>query len=197
MSNKLAQTEYPIHSLFKNRWSPRAFADKPIALDIIKKVLEAARWTASCFNEQPWRFIIGIKDQNESYTKILNSMGEFNQLWAKNAPVLILACGKKVFTHNQKPNKHFSYDVGQAAASLSLQATAENLFVHQMAGFSPEKAREFFNIPEDYEAITTMAMGYLGDPDSLDEKSKASELATRVRRPMHEICFGDGWEKAL
>ena len=197
MSNKSAEAAYPIHELIKNRWSPRAFADKPVALDVIKSVLEAARWAASCFNEQPWRFIVGIKGQNDSYTGILDSLVEFNQNWAKNAPVLILACGKKVFTHNQKPNRHFSYDVGQAAASLSLQAMAENLYVHQMAGFSPDKAREFFDIPEDYEAITTMAMGYLGDPDILDEKSKASELGTRARRPLSEICFGDGWEKAL
>lgn len=197
MSKKLAQPEYPIHSLFINRWSPRAFATNPVALESIKKVLEAARWAPSSYNEQPWRFIVGVKEENDSYDKIFESLGTFNQAWAKSAPVLILACGKKTFSHNQQTNRHYVYDVGQAMVCLSLQATAENLYVHQMAGFSADKARQLFDIPPDYEAITAAAMGYLGDPDMLEEKHKKSELAIRTRKPMSQICFGNGWDESL
>ena len=197
MNKKLAQPGYPIHSLFVRRWSPRAFSMETVAIDTIKKVLEAARWAASSYNEQPWRFIVGVKGQNDAYEKIFDSLGGFNQPWAKRAPALILACGKKTFSHNQKTNRHYHYDVGQAMACLSLQAIEENLYMHQMAGFFPEKARELFDIPMDYDAIVVAAMGYLGDPDTLEEKHKNSELAARTRKPLYETCFGNGWGEAL
>ena len=197
MSKKVAQPEHPINSLFVNRWSPRAFAVKPVAIDTIKKVMEAARWSASSYNEQPWRFIVGIKDENDSYAKIFEVLGSFNQSWAKNAPVLILGCGKKTFSHNQQPNKHYLYDVGQAMASLSLQATEEHLYLHQMAGFFPDKAREVFGIPSDFDAVVAVAMGYLGDPDTLSEKHRNAELAPRTRKHLDEICYGNGWDEAL
>ena len=193
MSKKPARTGYPIHSLLANRWSPRAFSDQTVAEEKIKTVLEAARWAASSFNEQPWRFIVGVKKKNDAYEKILDTLSGFNQTWAKYAPVLILACGKKTFSHNQKPNRHYHYDVGQAIASLSLQATEEQLYIHQMAGFFPDKAREAFGIPADYDAVTAAAMGYLGDPSNLDEKHKKAELAERTRKPLNETCFSGEW----
>ena len=193
MSEKPARTEYPIHSLFINRWSPRAFSDQTVSEEKIKTVLEAARWAASSYNEQPWRFIVGVKEKNNAYEKILDTLSGFNQTWAKNAPVLIMACGKKIFSHNQKPNRHYYYDVGQAMASLSLQATEEQLYIHQMAGFFPDKAREAFAIPADYDPVAAAAMGYLGNADNLDENHKKSELAARTRKPLTETCFGNGW----
>lgn len=99
--------------------------------------------------------------------------------------------------HHQKPNRHSCYDVGQAMACLSLQATEEGLYIHQMAGFFPEKAKELFGIPMDYEAIVAAAMGYLGDPDTLSEKHRNSELAARTRKFQSEICFGSEWGEAF
>ncbi|MDN5205366.1 nitroreductase family protein [Fulvivirgaceae bacterium BMA10] len=197
MIEKEAITDFDVHELIKKRWSPRAFSTKPVDLIVIKELLEAARWSASSFNEQPWRFIVGIKDQNKAYEKILDALVEFNQLWAKNAPVLILACGSRKFEHNGKDNRHYAYDVGQAVASLAIQATDANLYLHQMAGFDPGKAQEALNIPNDYDPLTVIALGYKDSPDTLNDKLKEMELKERTRRPLSEICFGDTWNFPL
>ena len=193
---KKAQTSFEIHPLIAARWSPRAFRDKEVPRESILKLFEAARWAASSFNEQPWRFLVGVKG-DESYQKILNCLAEFNQQWARNAPVLIIACSKKVFSRNEKINRHYAYDTGQAMANLALQATADNLHIHQMAGFSREKAAELFNIPENYEPLTACALGYIGDPEILDEKNRKSENAARSRKPLEEIIFSGEWENSF
>lgn len=192
--DKIANTSYNIHPLIANRWSPRAFSDKPVPKESILKLFDAARWAASSFNEQPWRFIIGVKG-DDSYKKLLDTLVEFNQQWAQNAPVLIIACGKKTFSKNGKENRHYAYDTGQAMANLALQATADNLYIHQMAGFSKTKAIELFSIPADIEPIAACALGYLGDPAILDEKNKKSEASTRSRKPLDEIVFSGEWER--
>lgn len=189
---KKAKTEYDIHDLIKNRWSPRAFADKAVEKDQLLKLFDAARWAASSFNEQPWRFIVGIKGE-ESYLKVRETLVEFNRDWSATAPVLLLAIGKKTFSKNGKPNKHSFYDTGQAMANFALQATADGLHIHQMAGFSAHKAIELFNIPDDFEPIAACALGYKGDPDQLDEKNKKSELSERSRKPLEEIVFEEEW----
>lgn len=191
---KKAETSYNIHPLIAQRWSPRAFSDKPVAKENILKLFDAARWASSSFNEQPWRFLIGIKG-DESYGKLLETLAEFNQQWAQNAPVLIIACGKKIFSKNGKENRHYAYDTGQAMANLALQATADNLYIHQMAGFSRSKAVELFSIPEDFEPLTACALGYIGDPGMLDEKNQKSENSTRSRKPLDQIIFSEEWER--
>ncbi len=193
MKKKEAQTSIKIHPLIKQRWSPRAFSEKPVEEEKLTSLFEAARWSASCFNEQPWRFVVGIKGKGSSYQRIFDCLAEGNQLWCQYAPVLILLCAKKTFTHNQKDNKWAFYDLGQAAAYISFQAMAEGLYVHQMAGFDPQKARNAFNIPDDFVPFTVMALGYLGDPDILPDNLKKSELGSRQRIPMKEIVFSENW----
>lgn len=191
---KKPDTPYDLHPLIAQRWSPRAFSDKPVTKENILKLFDAARWAASSFNEQPWRFLIGMKG-DDSYNKILDTLVEFNQQWARNAPVLIISCGKKTFSKNGKPNRHYAYDTGQAMANLALQATADGLHIHQMAGFSREKVVELFSIPEDFEPLAACALGYLGDPSILDEKSQRSETSARSRKSLDEIVFSEEWEK--
>jgi nitroreductase len=180
---KPANSEYPIHPLLQQRWSPLAFSKKPITPETIASLLEAARWTASCFNEQPWQFIVATQEKPEEFNKLLSCIVEANQVWAKNAPVLMIAVAKMNFEKNGNPNRHAFYDVGAAVCSLTVQATSVGLFVHQMAGFDVEKTREVYQIPSGYEPTTAIAIGYPGDPQSLPEEYQQREFAPRQRKP--------------
>jgi nitroreductase len=176
-----------------NRWSPRSFADRDVDLVDLAKVFEAARWAASSSNEQPWRFLVGIRG-SETYTKILDSLVPFNQSWAKSAPVLILGVTKTKFSHNGSPNPVALYDLGAAAAYLTLQAAALGLATHQMAGFNADAARKSFEIPEDYHIGAVIALGYQGEPAALPNPQLAErEVAPRERKPLNEFVFS-AWD---
>jgi nitroreductase len=177
------------------RWSPRAYSDQVVTPESLKEVFEAARWAASSYNEQPWRFLVGHRG-DETYKKIFDSLVEFNQSWAKTAPVLILSAGKKTFTANGSPNHYQLHDTGAATAYVALQATALGFHTHSMGGFDLDKVRKSFNIPDDFEIGSVTALGYLGDPDTLPEQVKQMELAPRQRKPLSEIVFSE-WEKPL
>ncbi|MBO3460186.1 nitroreductase family protein [Aetokthonos hydrillicola Thurmond2011] len=192
MTEKLAQTQYPVHDFIGRRWSPRAFSDRPVEQDKLLSVLEAARWAPSSYNHQPWSFIVATKDDSTEYSRLLNILVEFNQGWAKNAPVLILAVAK---THNDdgKINRHAFHDVGLAIENLVIQATALGLSVHQIAGFSVDAARKEYRIPEGYEPATAIVVGYAGDPQNLSDGLRERELAPRIRKPLKEFVFTGQW----
>jgi nitroreductase len=190
---KETPTDHPVHDLIAARWSPRAFAPETVPAESLRSILEAARWAASCFNEQPWSFIVARREDESEFEKMLDCLMEGNRGWAKNAGALILAVARSSFSRNDKPNRHAWHDVGQAAANLSLQATALGLVVHQMAGISPDKAREVYAIPEGYEVVTAIAVGKAGDPGSLPDPLREMENAPRQRRPQAEFVFGGSW----
>jgi len=192
---KTAVTSAPIHSLIGERWSPRAFADRPVEAEKLRSLFEAARWAASSYNGQPWFFIVATKDHPEDYKRVLDCFIEFNQGWAKNAPVLALSVAKLKFEHNGELNRHAFHDVGQAVATLALQAEAHGLAVHQMAGIMPEKARELFAIPEGYEAVAGIAIGYQGEAHTLPDQLKERELAPRERKALDSFVFAGKWGK--
>lgn len=194
--DKTAETTYPIHDLLANRWSPRAFSGESITKETIGSLLEAARWAPSAFNAQPWRFIVSTPDNEPEFEKMLACLGEFNQMWAKNASVLMVAVAQDNFEHNGKPNAHAAHDVGQALASLTVQAAAEGLYVHQMAGFSPDKARETYNIPADHVAKTMLVVGKLGDVNNLPDRLREREMAARSRKALSELVFAGEWGNA-
>jgi nitroreductase len=175
-----------------HRWSPRSFADRDVSSADLKTAFEAARWAASSFNEQPWRFLVGTRN-SETYRKILSVLMEFNQLWARTAPVLILGVAKTKFSHNGSPNAVALYDLGAAAATLCYQATALGLHTHQMGGFDRDAARKVFGVPEDYIFGAVIALGYQGEPAALpSEQMQAQETAPRQRKPLSEIVLS-GW----
>ena len=175
-----------------HRWSPRSFADRDVSGADLKKIFEAARWAASSYNEQPWRFLVGRRG-SETYDKIFSSLGDFNKGWAGSAPVLILNAASTKFLRNGTPNRVALYDLGAAAATLSYQATALGLFTHQMAGFDGDVARKAFNIPEDYILGAVIALGYQGEPAALsNEQMIKQEVAKRERKPLSEIVLS-GW----
>lgn len=191
---KESKTDYDIHHIIRERWSPRAFAKTPVEKKKLQSLFEAARWAASAFNEQPWRFFVG-QNGDETYQKILETLVPWNQQWAGKAPVLVLNMAKKTHTHNQKPNLTFAYDLGQAVALMNLEAVNQGLISHQMSGFSADKAADLFSIPEDYQAISVTAFGYYGDPDTLPEDMAESEMKERVRKTLNEMVFSTTFEK--
>jgi nitroreductase len=197
MQNKNAKTNYPVHPLIEKRWSPRAFSAKMITRDTVMSLLEAARWAASSYNEQPWRFIVATKNEPEEFEKALQCLGEFNQVWAKSAPVLVLTFAKQTFSRNGKPNHHASHDVGLAIGNLSLQATNEGIYLHQMAGILRDKIREVYSVPDDFFPATAIAIGYPGDPAQLEDDLRASEIAERDRKPLGEIAFAGEWGRPV
>jgi len=142
MEELLAPVDYPVDDLVRRRFSPRAFSERAVPPQTLRSLLEAARWSPSCFNEQPWSFLVATHAEPAEFARMLSCLMEKNQLWAKHAPVLMLSVASKTFGHNGKPNRHAAHDVGTAAAWLTVQATAMGLFVHQMAGIDPEKARQ-------------------------------------------------------
>ena len=190
---KYAPAVEGVHELILRRWSPRAFAEKPVSKENLRRLFEAARWAASSYNEQPWRFVVGVKG-SETWQKIFDTLVEFNQQWAQRAPVLILSAARKRFSHNDAPNLHALYDTGAATALLMLQATHLGLHAHSMAGFDREKARAAFGIPDGFEIGAVTAVGYLGDPAVLPEGMQTQEKSPRSRRPLSETVFS-AWEK--
>jgi nitroreductase len=160
-------------------------------------LLEAARWAASSYNEQPWRFVVARKADGSLYDRLLGILEPFNQGWAKTAPVLMITAAKRHFTHTGAINLHALHDTGAALAQLFLQATALGLHAHGMAGFNREKARIELGIPDDFELGAAAAIGYLGSPDDLAQPYKDRELSPRQRKPLSDIIFGGHWNEPL
>ncbi len=190
---KPADVQHPIHDLIKRRWSPRAFSDRSIKPETLQSLLEAARWAPSSNNEQPWSFIVAAKDDPDEFGRLLSCLVEGNSLWAQHAPVLMVSVARLSFEDDGQPNRHAFHDVGQAVANLIVQATALGLMVHQMAGFHPDKVRELYSVPKEFEPVAAMALGYPGDPQSLSDKLKKRELAPRERKPITEFVFTGRW----
>ncbi|MBJ6111395.1 nitroreductase family protein [Hymenobacter sp. BT523] len=193
-STNVLALETPILPVLAQRRSPRAYSAQPVPPEALHQVFTAASSAASCFGEQPWRYLVGTQATSpEAFAGILASMGEFNQVWAKNAPVLGVSIAKLTFSHDGNPNAWARHDVGQATATLAIQATELGLQVHQMAGFSPDKLRAAFSIPADYEPVAVFTLGYPGDPASLPDGLREKELAPRTRKPLAEFLFEGAW----
>src|SRR5437016_3193564 len=186
---KPADTEFPINELIRRRWSPRAFAGQMVEADVLRSMLEAARWAASSFNEQPWYYLMATQDEPEEFQRMVSCLVEQNQEWARGAPVLMISVMKKTFSRNGKPNSVAMHDVGAASASLTLEALAHGVFVHQMAGIDAAKIRETYAIPPGYEAVAGLGLGYPGDIHSLPEQFRDMEKAPRTRKPIDQFVF--------
>jgi len=194
---KPADTQYPIHDLLRQRWSPRGFDDRPIEPEKLRSLFEAARWAPSSNNEQPWRFIVANKDYETEWNRLLACLVEGNRKWAYRAPVLILSVASLNFEDDSTPNRHAFHDTGMAVENLVLQATALGLSTHQMAGFDVEKARADLKIPSGYEPVAMIAVGYPGDLASLPDRLQERELQPRSRRPISEWTFSGQWGEPL
>ena len=195
MNDKLADAQYAIEDSVRKRWSPLAFSDRLVEREKLLSVLEAARWAASSYNEQPWSFIIATKENPVEFERLLSVLAEGNQEWARNAPVLMLSVAKLHFERNGKENRHAFHDVGAASANLAIQAAALDLFVHQMAGFDVLKAKEVYQIHTDYEPASAIALGYLGNSQTLSESLQQRESNPRTRKPLDKFVFSNTWNQ--
>jgi nitroreductase len=193
MTQKRASTNHPIHELLAERWSPYGFDDQPVAEADICSLFEAARWAPSSYNEQPWSYFLARREEPEEFERLLSCLVDANQAWAKAAPVLLLCIVGLRFARNDKENRAAVHDLGLAAANLVFEATSRGLFVHQMIGILPDKAREIYHIPEHSEAWTAMAIGYKSDPAKLPEALKERDLAPRQRKPLSQFVFTARW----
>ena len=187
-------TKFDIHPLLKERWSPRTFSDIPVSETEIRSLLEAGRWSPSSNNFQPWRIIWGIKG-SDTYKSIFNVLVEFNQSWAKNAPVLMLGAFKKT-NPNGEENFHALHDLGAFSAMLTVQAQHLGIGVHQMAGLKFKDALTEFNFTEDYHVATALALGYYGGEKSdLPEDLQKIESPESERKLQREFAFNGNFSE--
>lgn len=194
---KAAVTDHDIHDVLRQRWSPRAFDGRPVERATILRLVEAARWAPSCFNEQPCHFVLSTREQPEGFGRLLDCLTESNRIWARHAAVVGLTVAKLHFERTGQPNRYALHDVGLATANLVFQAATLGVVVHQMAGFDAALARMALSIPAGFEPVTALAFGYPGDPDTLDEPMRSREIALRVRVPLAALAFQGRWGEPL
>lgn len=192
---KKARTSYPIHDVIARRWSPRAFnPKKALTKEFILSLLEAARWAPSAYNEQPWRFMLATPDNPQEFADMLDCLVEANQVWARNASLLLIGCIETTFSHNGKPNTTAMFDLGLAVQNLLLECTSKGVFGHVMTGFDPEKARLRYKLPQTVEPIVAIAVGHRATSlDILPEELREAEAALRERKQAYEFTFREVW----
>jgi nitroreductase len=189
---KRAASDHPLLDLLANRWSPYAFDPRPVEEEKLLSCLEAARWAASSYNEQPWSFMLAKREDETEFARLLDCLVEANQAWAQNAGVLLISVASRQFSRNAKPNLMAEHDIGLAVGNLTAQATSLGLFVHQMAGINRSKARQTYGIPESHEPLTAIALGYAAETIA-DEQLAQRERAPRSRKPLSEFIFAGSW----
>jgi nitroreductase len=194
--DKAAPVDHPVHDLIRARWSPRAFASRAVDGATLASLFEAARWGASSFNEQPWRFIVATSDDAEGFRRALACLSPRNRAWAHAAPALAFSVASMTLARSGKPNRVALHDVGLAVAQLVLEATARGLVVHQMAGIDHDAIRETYRIPAGFEPVAGIALGYPGDPATLPDDFQQSEAAPRARRPLAQSVFTGSWDRS-
>jgi nitroreductase len=199
MFNKPIDTLEPIHELLALRWSGRAYdPDRPVARNALVAMLEAARWAPSCFGDQPWRYIVWDRIADPAdWQRGFDCLAEGNQSWAKAAPILILGCADTLLTRNGAPNRWGGYDTGAATMSLCVQATAFGLMVHQMGGFDAVRAAQEFAIPQRFQPMAMLTVGYQVERAKIDPAVREREEAARARRPLGESFFRGKWGQPI
>lgn len=180
-----------IHNLISERKSIRAFSDKEISDEALITLLEAARWAPSSMNEQPWRFIVVRKENTEAFQKMIQCLNDSNKIWAQHASILLLTVANNTITTLNKPNAYAWHDIGLAIGNLSLQAISMDIFLHQMGGFKSEEAKKLFNIPNGFDPVSVIALGYQGNAEALPSPLRERELKQRERKPLSEIVYSN------
>lgn len=196
---KPAETTVPLHPLLAERWSARAIDPaRPVSRAQITALCEAARWAASCYNDQPWRFLVFDRHTDATaWRQAFDCLGEWNQKWVREAPVLFIACANPTFDYNGKPNRWGGHDTGAAGQNLYLQATALGLVAHPMGGFDSEKVHAAFGVPHAFTPMTMVAVGYPAPAETLPEAYRETEVEPRTRKPLAERFFEGRWAAPL
>lgn len=190
---KRAQTDHPIHDPIASRWSPYGFSDKPVSKKSLCSLFEAARWAASSFNEQPWAYLVAIREDSEAFDKALSCLLEPNRQWAMHASALAFGVAQLRFSRNDQPNRVALHDLGMASANLCIEAASRGIAIHQMAGILPDRVRECYGVPEGHEVVTGLAIGYAAEAGETPEAYRQRDLAPRSRKPLRQFVFGGKW----
>ncbi len=181
------KTSAPVGDQFLARWSPRSLLAEPLPEGHVQALLEAMRWSPSCFNEQPWEIVYATSETDRA--RIAECLADANRVWAAKAPFLAVIAARKSFTQNGKPNRWAGFDCGAAWMSLALQAERLGYRAHGMGGFDVDKAHELLGIPRDtHEPIAALAVGLQGPVDALPEKLQEREKPSD-RRALAEFAF--------
>lgn len=184
----LAKTDHPISEIIAKRWSARAFSTRPVEFSKLLSILEATRWAPSSRNEQPWRYIVFTNANPEMLKKAQSVLKEINN-YAKRAPILICAITKKIYSDNASPNRLHFHDLGGANENMFLEAFNQGLIMHEMGGFDVQRAKEIFDVPNDYEIGIMIAIGYQDAYHVLPERLRHKSFTPRERKPLSEIVF--------
>ena len=190
---KPAPADRPIHPLLAERWSPYAFTGEGVAEEDLIALFEAARWAASSYNEQPWRFIVARREEPAAFEKVLSCLVPFNQGWAGHAPVLALGLVQTLRPGDGSPNAAAQHDLGLAAATLTVEATHRGLSVHQMSGIVADRIRDAWALPDDVLALTALAIGHAASLSETPEAMRDRQRRPRERRRLPEFVFGERW----
>jgi nitroreductase len=196
---KQAPADHPLNELIARRWSPILFEEnRPVEHEKILSLLEAARWSPSCFNDQPAHYLVFDGSDSQALERARGCLVEGNA-WARKAPLLLLSVARDNFAYNNQANRHAHHDVGAASENLVLQAVDLGLAAHQMAGYDADKARQEFAIPEGFTPMAMIAVGYprRQELDEVDEKTRRRELAGRSRKPIAESAFAGKWGESF
>lgn len=192
-SAKTASLDFPIQKLIADRWSPYGFSDRPVAESDLSSIFEAARWSASSYNEQPWSYFVALKKDYGEFGRLLSCLEPANQAWAKTVPVLVLGVVSLRFAKSSKDNRAAVYDLGLATANLVMEATSRGLSVHQMIGILPDTARELYQIPAHHEAWIALAIGYKAPTNELLDGFHERDLTQRQRKPSSQFVYSCTW----
>ncbi len=173
-------------NIFFKRKSKRSYLEKPIPTEILNKIKEIIRWSPSCANKQPWRFVFV---QNEPTREKFNAALAQGNEWAFKAPLLVALCAKEAddYSRDDDPVKYYQFDSGMACLSLLLGATHEGLMAHPMAGYDSKAVKDALSIPDEYHVQCVISVGYEGILDMLDDRTKAKDETERTRKEISEI----------
>jgi nitroreductase len=183
---KTAVTSYPVADNIKNRWSPRSFSGEPISTDKLNTILEAATWSFSAINEQPWRYLAAQKG-TPLFDQLFDALAAGNKPWNKQASAFVVSLAKTTFADGITPNASAQHDVGAANMLLTLQANSMNIYTHLMGGFDREKVSALLHLEADIVPVVIIALGYADEAEKLEEPFKTRELTPRIRKPLSEI----------
>jgi nitroreductase len=180
--------QHGVAPMFLRRWSPRAMSGEPLSHTELHRLFEAARWAPSSYNEQPWRIVYAKRD-TPAFDKLFDALVEFNQLWCKNAAVLLVFCCSEKHAHNSEQNTASQFDTGSAWMSLALQASMMDIVAHGMVGFDHEKVAKAINLPKEHKVLAMAALGKPGDVSVLPEGGIRDKEKPNSRKPLGEIAF--------
>jgi nitroreductase len=192
IAQTIGSSEHP--SLIRAHRGAQSFSSRKVGIRKLLRLLEAARWTASYRNEQPWSFIITSKDDPAAYERLLGCLAESSMGRAGRAPVLILSVVKLNFGGDGRRNPYAFHDAGKAVSNLTHRAAAMGLVVYQMGGFDAASARQLFSIPVGYSPVSVIAIGYPEGDGSTDSRGLAE--TSLVRRPLQSLVFAGRWGEA-